>query len=129
MGYFTNQIRKSYYAALLTAFYIALQAFIMLTDAGPASPNLRDVQSMYMMQTLRSVNDDATVSQRAGFAMFFAADRRFLRRARRGPPQASGVGLLERRDRRGAGGARVGRHGFQEITVPFPHLINSLFGK
>ena len=58
MGYFTNQIRKSYYAALLTAFYIALQAFIMLTDAGPASPNLRDVQSMYMMQTLRSVNDD-----------------------------------------------------------------------
>ena len=57
MGYFTNQIRKSYYAALLTAFYIALQAFIMLTDAGPVSPNLRDVQSMYMMQTLRSVND------------------------------------------------------------------------
>ena len=73
MGYFTNQIRKSYYAALLTAFYIALQAFIMLTDAGPVSPNLRDVQSMYMMQTLRSVNDDATVSQRAGFAMFLAS--------------------------------------------------------
>ncbi|WP_303146680.1 hypothetical protein [uncultured Cloacibacillus sp.] len=73
MGYFTNQIRKSYYAALLTAFYIALQAFILLTDAGPASPNLRDVQSAYMMQTLRSVNDDATVSQRAAFAMFFAA--------------------------------------------------------
>ena len=46
MGYFTNQIRKSYYAALLTAFYIALQ---------------------------RSVNDDATVSQRAGFAMFLAS--------------------------------------------------------
>lgn len=73
MGYFTNQIRKSYYAALLTAFYIALQAFILLTDAGPASPNLRDVQSAYMMQTLRSVNDDATVSQRAAFAMFFAS--------------------------------------------------------
>ena len=45
----------------------------MLTDAGPVSPNLRDVQSMYMMQTLRSVNDDATVSQRAGFAMFLAS--------------------------------------------------------
>ena len=73
MGYFTNQFRKSYYAALLTAFYIALQAFILLTDAGPASSNLRDVQSAYMMQTLRSVNDDATVSQRAGFAALAAS--------------------------------------------------------
>lgn len=72
MGYFTN-LRKSYYAALLTAFYIALQAFILLTDAGPATPNLLDVQSAYMMQTLKSVNDDATVSQRAAFAMFLAA--------------------------------------------------------
>lgn len=72
MGYFTN-FRKSYYAALLTAFYIALQAFILLTEAGAVSPDLRDVQSMYMMQTLRSVNDDATVTQRATFAVFFAA--------------------------------------------------------
>lgn len=72
MGYFTN-FRKSYYAAVLTVFYITLQAFIMMTEAGTVSHDLRDVQSIYMVQTLRQVNDDATVSQRAAFAMFFAA--------------------------------------------------------
>ena len=57
------------------------------------------------------------------------ADRRFLGGARRASQPASGVGVLEGRDRRGAGGARVVRYGFQEITVPFHTLINSLFCK
>ena len=73
MGYFAGQSRKSYYAALLTAFYISLQAFVLLMDMGAAAPNLLDVQSIYMMQTIKSVNDDATVSQRAAFALFCAS--------------------------------------------------------
>ena len=38
MGYFAGQSRKSYYAALLTAFYISLQAFVCLWTWGPRLP-------------------------------------------------------------------------------------------
>ncbi|OUO93709.1 hypothetical protein [Cloacibacillus sp. An23] len=72
MNYFAGQLRKSYCAVLLTVFYVLLQAFVMLSDVADASPNLLDVQSMNMVQTIKSVNDDATVAQRAAFALFFA---------------------------------------------------------
>ena len=73
MDYFASQLKKSYCAVLITVFYILLQAFVLLADGAGASPNLLDVKSVNMMQTIKSVNDEVTVAQRAPFAHLFAA--------------------------------------------------------
>ena len=57
--------------ALLLAFAASAKNDVDRRDVSRAVR--KELGRMYMMQTLRSVNDDATVSQRAGFAMFLAS--------------------------------------------------------
>lgn len=72
MSCFSRGIKKSYCAVLLTVFYVLFQAFVMLADVSDVSPNLLDVRSVHIMNTIKNVTHDATVARRAAFAFLFS---------------------------------------------------------
>ena len=86
MGYFAGQSRKSYYAALLTAFYISLQAFVLLMDMGADYSDGLQLQGPRFHLRIsplasRSALRISVASQDAEFARELALSARDLARA------------------------------------------------
>lgn len=75
MWLLSNQAGKSYYAMLAAVFYISLQAFLALTPDGPIAPDIKDVNNIYVVQTMKSVNDGASVSSKTAFFQFLSLFR------------------------------------------------------
>ncbi|MEG1823628.1 MAG: hypothetical protein RR501_02505 [Cloacibacillus sp.] len=72
MEYFAGNARKSYYAMLIAAFYISLQAFIMLSVESPFPSDMHSASDLYVVHAVKNVNDGTLVSSRSGAAQRFS---------------------------------------------------------
>lgn len=69
VDYLFEYSKKRSSVILVAFFYVAIQLFLLLNYDGPTAANLQDGGSLYVMQTMKSINT-TTLAQRINFHRF-----------------------------------------------------------